>query len=261
MSLLMLSTSVQPATTDAISFVSAVHALGPGVKLLCTSRFSTTFESYFSTADKLEISAHGEDIVMFLEAQMQQPTALGRYIRTDPTLKDEIADTIIGESHGMFLLARLHLNALSTGIKSSITRKAVRAALKTLPTTLDGTYSEALQRIQNQAPDLADVGQCVLFWVIWAEKPLSILEMRHMYATLHLADGDALTEDDLPDTETLTGDCGGLIQIDPESQTARTVHYTTQECFRRSHLDLAAMARLQLADLSLAYLMLSSFLD
>ncbi len=86
---------------DALVFISALRALGPGLRLLCTSRFSTTFESYFSVADKLEISAHGEDIAMFLESQMQQQTTLARLIRADQPLKDEIADTIIGESHGM----------------------------------------------------------------------------------------------------------------------------------------------------------------
>jgi DNA invertase Pin-like site-specific DNA recombinase len=86
---------------DALTFISTLRALGPGVRLLCTSRFSTTFESYFSMAEKLEISAHGEDIAMFLESQMRQQTMLARNIGGDAKLKEEIADTIIGESHGM----------------------------------------------------------------------------------------------------------------------------------------------------------------
>ncbi len=148
-----------------------------------------------------------------------------------------------------FLLARLHLEALST----KISRKAIRTALKTLPSTLDGTYLEAFQRIQNQAQDLVKVAESVLFWVICAWRPLSILELRHIYATRDLLDGDALSQEDLPDGEILTSTCGGMLMIDTESQTVRPVHYTTQEYFERSRLHLVAEARFQLADISLAY--------
>lgn len=86
---------------DTLTFISALRMLGPGVRLLCTSRFSTTFDTYFGVADKLEISAHGEDIAMFLESKMRQQTMLARNIGGDAKLKEEIADTIIGESHGM----------------------------------------------------------------------------------------------------------------------------------------------------------------
>jgi hypothetical protein len=134
-------------------------------------------------------------------------------------------------------------------------------ALKTLPSTLYGTYSEAFQRIQDQAPDLVRVAESVLFWVICAHRPLSILELRHIYATRDLADGDTLSEEDLPDGEILTSTCGGMVMIDAESQTVRPVHYTTQEYFERSHLHLVAVARFELADISLVYLMLPNFSD
>jgi hypothetical protein len=86
---------------DALRFISAIRSLGPSVKLLCTSRFSTVFENYFSAANKLEISAQSEDIRLFLDSQAQQLSGLARHVRVDPSLKDEIIDAIIGESHGM----------------------------------------------------------------------------------------------------------------------------------------------------------------
>ena len=85
----------------ALRFISAIRSLGPHVKLLCTSRFSTVFESYFAGAEKLEISAKSEDIKMFLDSQIQQQPGLVRHLRVDPGLKGEIIEAIIGETYGM----------------------------------------------------------------------------------------------------------------------------------------------------------------
>lgn len=156
-----------------------------------------------------------------------------------------------------FLLAKLHLESLS----KKINRKAVRAALRTLPTTLDATYSDAVQRIYNQAPELVEVAESVLFGVVCAKRPLSVLEIRHVYATLELPDGAFLEDDDLPDGEILTSTCGGLILVDAESQTVRLVHYTAQEYFERSHTQALAAARLSLSSISLTYLTLPNFSD
>ncbi len=86
---------------EALRFISAIRSLGPHVKLLCTSRFSTVFESYFAGAEKLEISARSEDIRMFLDSQIQQQSGLVRHLRVDPGLKNEIIEAIIEETHGM----------------------------------------------------------------------------------------------------------------------------------------------------------------
>ncbi|KAK4150139.1 hypothetical protein C8A00DRAFT_37273 [Chaetomidium leptoderma] len=242
---------------DALRFISAVRSLSPNVKLLCTSRFSSVFENYFSGAKKVEISAHSEDIKTYLASHIQQQSGLARHTRVDASLKDEIIDAIIGESHGMFLLAKLHLESLS----KKMTRRAIRAALGALPPTLDATYSEAVIRIYNQAPDLVEAAESVLFWVICVKRPLSVLELRHMYATLELPGDTILEDDDLPDGETLTSTCGGLIMVDGESRSVRLVHYTAQEYFERSHVQALAAARLSLANISLAYLTLPNFSD
>ncbi|KAK3292991.1 uncharacterized protein B0H64DRAFT_204172 [Chaetomium fimeti] len=242
---------------DALRFIAAVRSLGPSVQLLCTSRFSTVFERYFDGAQRIEISAQSEDIRIYLDSQIQQQPGLARHVRADSSLKDEIIDAIVGEFHGMFLLAKLHLESLS----KKINRKAIRVALKTLPTTLDATYSEAVERIYNQAPDLVEVAESVLFWVICVKRPLTVLELRHAYATRELPDDTPLEDDDLPDGEILTSTCGGLIKVDGESQTVRVVHYTAQEYFERSHTQNLYAARRDLASISLAYLTLPNLSD
>ncbi|KAH6973695.1 hypothetical protein BKA56DRAFT_676360 [Ilyonectria sp. MPI-CAGE-AT-0026] len=240
---------------DAIRFISVVSSLGSQVRLLCTSRFSSTFDGYFKDSERLEISAQKRDIRMFLDSHISQQHRLSRHVRADPSLKEDIIGAIIEESQGMFLLAKLHVESLS----QKFNRKEVRSSLKTLPPTLDATYSDALQRVYSQAPDSVEVAESVLFWVICAQRTLTMLELQHLYATRELSEGSAFDEDDLPDAEILTSVCGGLIIVDAESQTVRPVHYTAQQYFERCHSKDLLDAKMSLAKVSLKYLTLPNF--
>lgn len=86
---------------DAIRFVSVVSSLGSQVKLLCTSRFSSTFDGYFKDSERLEISAQKGDIRMFLDSHISQQHRPSRHVRVDPSLKEDIIGAIIEESQGM----------------------------------------------------------------------------------------------------------------------------------------------------------------
>ncbi|KAK4247492.1 kinase-like domain-containing protein [Corynascus novoguineensis] len=241
----------------ALEFISALRSLDTSVALLCTSRFSSVFEEYFKGADRIEISAPRKDIEIYLDSEIQQHPRLARLVHADPALKQEIINTITREFHGMFLLAKLHLESLST----KINRKAIRVALKSLPATLDATYAEGIQRMYNQAPDLVEVAKSVMFWVICAKRPLTLSELRHLYATLELTNCTPLEDDGLPDGELLTSTCGGLIMVDREAHTVRVVHYTAEEYFERTHVEALEAARLSLANACLAYLTLPNFSD
>ncbi|KAL2145736.1 hypothetical protein VTI28DRAFT_6431 [Corynascus sepedonium] len=113
----------------------------------------------------------------------------------------------------------------------------------------------------NQAPDLVEVAKSVLFWVICAKRPLTVSELRHLYATLELTNCTPLEDDDLPDGELLTSTCGGLIMVDREAHTVRVVHYTAQEYLERTHVEALEAAKLSLANACLAYLTLPNFSD
>lgn len=154
-----------------------------------------------------------------------------------------------------FLLAKLHADSLSR----KINRREVRAALKTLPSTLDATYADALKRMYGQDPDSARLAEQVLFWVISARRSLTIQDLQHLYATRGLQPEDSLEEDDLPDGDALTGVCSGLIIVDAESQAVRPVHYTAQQYFEKCHRPRILQAKLELTNISLAYMTLRNF--
>ncbi|PQE10633.1 serine threonine- kinase chk2 protein [Rutstroemia sp. NJR-2017a WRK4] len=240
---------------DALQLISVVRSLGPQIKILCTSRFSTTIERYFDGTRRLEIFARSSDISLFLDSQIKKQYRLSRHIGTDPSLEGEIIETIIKESQGMFLLAKLHIESLS----QKISRKDVRSSLRTLPTTLDATYSDALRRIYSQAPDAMDIAESILFWVICAKRSLTVRELQHIYATRELSEDTVLEEDDLPDGDILTGLCGGLIIVDSETHYVRVVHYTAQQYFERSRSQELMDARLSLVNVCLKYLTLPNF--
>ncbi|KAH1401028.1 hypothetical protein KXW39_003916 [Aspergillus fumigatus] len=242
---------------NALRFLSTVRSIGSNVRILCSSRFSTTFEAYFVSTKKVEIFARDEDIRMFLDSEISQQPRLSKHVRADPSLRAEIIDSITEDCRGMFLLAKLHLDSLST----KINRKAVRSALRTLPVTLDDTYSEALQRIYDQPADTAALAETVLLWVICARETLTVMQLQHMYATQELTAGMALGDDDLPDADILTGACSGLIAVDRESQAIHAIHYTVHQYFERSHGQRLMAARLSLTKVSLAYLGLPNFLS
>ncbi|KAF7554132.1 hypothetical protein G7Z17_g3134 [Cylindrodendrum hubeiense] len=110
-------------------------------------------------------------------------------------------------------------------------------------------HVESLSRKFNrkEAPDAVEVAESVLFWVIFAQRALTVLELQHMYAVRELSEDSPLEEDDLPDAEILTSVCGGLIIVDAESQTVRPVHYTAQQYFEKYHEEARDAARISLA--------------
>jgi hypothetical protein len=86
---------------DALRFLSSVRSIGWNVRILCSSRFSTTFEAFFISTKKLEIYARDEDIKTFLDSELNQQPRLSKHVRADPDLRTEIIDSIAGECQGM----------------------------------------------------------------------------------------------------------------------------------------------------------------
>lgn len=62
------------------------------------------------------------------------------------------------------------MNSLS----KKLSCREVRAALKSLPKTLDAMYADAYERIENQETEFAELAEAVLFWVICAKRNLTV---------------------------------------------------------------------------------------
>ncbi|KAL8827130.1 MAG: hypothetical protein Q9170_007136 [Blastenia crenularia] len=232
-----------------------LHSLKSNVRLLCTSRHHEP-EYQFDGFQRIEVRANEDDLRNYIEDRTSEEPRLRKHVQADPSLLDAISEKVVKISDGMFLLAQLHIGSLAT--KHS--RKALRSGLDTLPTGLDTTYKETLQRIREQNSDDILLAKKVLSCVTFTFTPLAISALQHAVATMLLEDGeDDIGEDDLPDEDTLVAVCAGLVTVDKESRQVRLVHFTTQEFFERNHLMELPNVQEDVAMMCLRYLSLKTF--
>lgn len=121
----------------------------------------------------------------------------------------------------------------------------------------DKTYQDALSRIEDQRPELRELGRNVLSWITYAERPLKTEELRHAIAVDQKKDD--LDEDDLPDVNFIIQATAGLVALDKASGIIRLVHYTTQEYFERIRDEWKPDAQKEIASVCLHYLQFEPF--
>ena len=111
-----------------------------------------------------------------------------------------------------FLLARLHMDSLA--VESN--RNGILKALETLPEGFEGTYDNALERINQQHTRHKDLAYRVLSWLFYAFRPLSLVELQCALAVKE--DMSEMDEDDLDDEEFLISVCVGLVTVSEGSR-------------------------------------------
>lgn len=130
-------------------------------------------------------------------------------------------------SNHRFLLARLQAESLASAAGLSV--KHVRNKLRALPTTLKGTYDDAMERIENQEPDHRRIALKAMAWVCYAFRALSLKELQHVLA---VEPGDtSLDEDLVMDGQSITSLCAGLVVVDQRTNVVNLVHYSTKSYF------------------------------
>jgi Ankyrin repeats (3 copies) len=98
---------------------------------------------------------------------------------------------------------------------------------------LDKAYDDTVNRIRDQEQGIHELAIRVLFWVVWAKRPLTTEELRHALA---VEPGTCrLDKTNLCPVKDMVSSCAGLVTVD--SNIIRLVHYTTQEYFQRRDLE------------------------
>lgn len=95
-------------------------------------------------------------------------------------------------------------------------RYAILRALGKLPEGFEGTYNDALERINQQSKKRKEMAYRVLSWISYAFRPLSLTELR--YALAVREDMTEMDENDLDDEEFLISVCVGLVTITESSR-------------------------------------------
>jgi hypothetical protein len=147
-----------------------------------------------------------------------------------------------------FLLAKLHIEALS--IVANV--KEVHQALQELPKDLDHTYENTMNRIDAQPSGDRKIARSALTWVVNAQRPLKISEL---CVALAIEPGSKeLDNDNMTDIVIILSVCAGLVIMEEHSSLVRLVHFTAQNYLDRIQTEKFPDAHFQITQSLLTYL-------
>jgi hypothetical protein len=98
---------------------------------------------------------------------------------------------------------------------------------------LDKAYEDTVNRIENQQQGIRELAKKMLFWIVFAKRPLMMEELRHALAVE--PGRGSLDIRNLCPIKDMVSSCAGLVTM--ESNIIRLVHHTTQEYFQHRHLE------------------------
>ncbi len=114
-----------------------------------------------------------------------------------------------------------------------------------------------MERINSQHIDQATLARKVLYWVFYASRPLTILEIQHALA---VETGDTnLDEDNIPEEGLLLSVCNGLVTYEKEGGFLALVHYTFQQYLEQKAESLFPEAQVEIVRVCLTYLSFDEF--
>ncbi|KAH0536187.1 hypothetical protein FGG08_006926 [Glutinoglossum americanum] len=194
------------------------------VRLFITSRsHSPDINATLADCFQIKIEATESDLRAFLDTKIREAKRVAHII--DETLREQIIQSIIEKSQGLFLIPALQIN----NILAQTNKVQVRKALDELSSGLTENLDLAMERIKAQDPrskTRAELAINVLMWLSTVKRPLTIDELVHAIDTTP----DVIqlpTEFTHPIT--VVECCLGLIAIDDATSIVRLVHLSVYE--------------------------------
>ncbi|KAJ5889943.1 hypothetical protein N7504_010753 [Penicillium tannophilum] len=186
------------------------------VKVLITSRPVVAVENPLRTFSIPHIRLEEQFVDMDISAYVQYRLRSSSIL---PEFRDLIVEAIPGRANGLFLYAKLSMDAfLEPGADA-------RKVLEALPADLNMMYDDLL-RVHAKRSNIPDELQLlVLQFVIYATRPLRLLQIAEMVNTVYVPIGDQ----NLKTTKDLVrAACGPLLEILPD-ETVSVVHHSFTE--------------------------------
>ncbi|KAK1448198.1 hypothetical protein CCUS01_11942 [Colletotrichum cuscutae] len=211
----------------------------------------------FENSISVEIRAIEEDVLRYTADRM---TRMQSFVRNSLDLQKEIRQIIAKRVDGMFLLARLLIDAWS----NKLNPKELKRALKVFGETSGGAdvysavYDEAMNRIRSQPSEHVELALNVLSWTTGAKRPLTIEELQHALA---VEEGETeIDQDNIIPVETMISVCAGLVTVsERRGRVIQLVHQTTQEYFERKRHQFFPDINAQIATACTNYLSIKNF--
>lgn len=207
------------------TFLSALAALGQWkpakVKVLITSRPVPSVEGPLRTAKALHIRLQEKlvdrDISSFVQHGLRQSTI-------SPSYQELIKEAIPGRANGLFLYAKLAMDAFLEPDAD------IKGVLRALPADLNEMYTNLLHEHARRSGVPDDIQLLILQWVTHATRPLRLLEVAEMINVTYLSEA----ERDLKSTKDLVrAAVGPLLEILPD-ETVCVIHHSLTEYLKGS---------------------------
>ncbi|KAK1701441.1 hypothetical protein BDP55DRAFT_517253, partial [Colletotrichum godetiae] len=211
----------------------------------------------FEKSVPIEIRATEGDVLRYVSGRM---TRMQSFVRSNLDIQQEIRDSIAKKVNGMFLLARLLIDAWSKKLNPKELKKAVGifGSTKEDGNIYSAVYDEAMSRIRSQPSEHIELALNVLSWITGAKRPLKVAELQHALA---IEEGELeLDQDNISPVETIVSVCAGLITVSEQSGEVRLVHQTTQEYFEGKRYLLFPDIDTRLATACTSYLLIENIL-
>ncbi|KAH6908083.1 ankyrin repeat-containing domain protein [Coprinopsis sp. MPI-PUGE-AT-0042] len=194
-----------------------------GGNLLITSRPLPLLNQILPAAIFFDVIADKDDIASLVAQRIQMNPALLDLI-TRAGVKQAVISKIGESSQGMFLHAALQIEM----VRRCTNLKSVMKQLDTMPAELENMYSLTIQRIEAQSD--SELAKRALLWVIYAEAPLTLEELRHAVACT--PENDPFDDDALVPESILLSAFGGLISTEGKRDITRLIHYTAKAALK-----------------------------
>ncbi|KAJ5311725.1 hypothetical protein N7476_007585 [Penicillium atrosanguineum] len=205
--------------TDKDRILGRLQKLPQQAQLLVTLRDMGGIKPLDSSG-YVSVFASADDIGIYTLTRARTDSSLRNMIgvnNPDLRLEDGIIHSVVDKSHGIFLLAKIHLDLLSQYKDRSLLERA----LVHLPENLGEAYGEAMKQVVSKSPNATRY----IYWALYAFRPLTVSELRSA------VDDEGLEEnlESMSSEQALHIQSGGLLFVDAASGTVRFVHRTAKE--------------------------------
>ncbi|KAH6902853.1 hypothetical protein BKA70DRAFT_1567363 [Coprinopsis sp. MPI-PUGE-AT-0042] len=193
-----------------------------------TSRPLVRLNDVLPNVKMFDIAAQNTDIELLVSQHIDRNPDL-RHILVADEQRVKVIKKICQSSHGMFLHASLMVEAVSHCISAG----HIMEQLDKLPAKLDVLYEATFSRIEAQSEERAALAKRALLWVVYAFKPLSVVDLRYAVACDPKLDWQ--TPERLVPESLLISICCGLVTAEggQDNRIVRLVHYTALDALKR----------------------------
>ncbi|KAH6874828.1 ankyrin repeat-containing domain protein [Coprinopsis sp. MPI-PUGE-AT-0042] len=221
-------------------------------KIFITSRPLEPLQWQYPHAQVFNIAASRSDLDLHIKHFLQHsPEVMVLLEGTD--LEEQIAETIRRKSGGMFLHAKLQLEAL----RNCVSPHDVEETLQTFPSDIEAIYAKTWERILAQGPKQSNLAKLVLLWITHADGEMTIDTLRCAVSTC--PETYAFEPKRMVPEALLLSVCCGLISVDEKTRLIRLIHYTTRDAILPRILDLFPVPHALLGHVCIAHVIKCGF--